>query len=83
MDTPIHQHDCDECIFLGNHNNKDLYVHISSRLHGTTVIARHGIEGEYSSGMEFSYGMIPDLVEARLRAESRGLIKKPVSLEWD
>jgi len=48
MDKPLFRHDCDNCQFLGNFQEHDLYVH----RHRTsdTVVARYGSEGpEYLS----------------------------------
>ena len=51
MDTPIHQHDCDNCKFLGSviggGKMHDMYSCTTER--GTSVVARYGEEGEYFS----------------------------------
>ena len=77
-DKPIFEHDCDECVFLGNHNGQDLYVHSKP----TTVIARYGKDGDYSSGLPFSYGSDKNLTEARNRAEAQGLLEPTGDLGW-
>ena len=78
-DTPQFQHDCDCCHFLGRYVDKDtsesmdLYAHTSND--NPTVIARTGIDGDYMSGLAFSYGAIAPLTEARRRAEQAGLLR--------
>ena len=76
---PLHRHDCDNCVFLGQfdgaYGRTDLYMHPSPTPALRTVIARYDSEGsQYVSGMPFAYGRIADLTEARLRAEQRGLL---------
>lgn len=82
-ETPQHKHDCDTCIFLGRFGDKDLYFHDGGehRRYSTTLIARDGPLGEYSSGLWFSHPYqslagpqegIPALVEARKRAYEAG-----------
>lgn len=51
----------------------DLYAHTSGGM--PTVIARTGIDGEYMSGLPFSYGQIAPLTEARQRAQAAGLLE--------
>lgn len=80
----LYKHDCD-CIYLGEFDGSDLYYHPDNGPLTETVIARHSSDGpDYTSGLVFSrryidisgkehYG-IPELVEARLRAEARGLM---------
>ncbi len=73
---PRHQHDCDCCHFLGRFENgrgeADLYAHTQGPCR--TLIARYGSHGsDYSSGSGFSYGINPDLTEARRRAQDLGL----------
>jgi hypothetical protein len=49
-----YQHDCDQCVFLGQWNEYDLYFCGEQGDVFTTVIARYGNEGcEYSSGLVF------------------------------
>ena len=86
---PLYEHDCNECVYLGELDGSDLYYHPDSGPLTETVIARHSSDGpDYTSGMVFSkpyidiaeeehYG-IPELVEARLRAEAGGLIRAAV-----
>jgi hypothetical protein len=70
--TPIHEHDCDECIFLGNSKDgtQDLYYHLGEN---ETVISRFGVHGDYASGMVF-IGRNPYLTEAYEIARERDLL---------
>ena len=44
------EHDCDNCVFLGNALGADLYVCVGSMI--TSVIARYGNDGpDYISGV--------------------------------
>lgn len=76
--APQFQHDCDCCHFLGRHVDPDtaqpmdLYAHASGKI--PTVIARTGPLGDYMSGLDFSYGRIAALTEARRRAEDAGVL---------
>ena len=72
---PLFIHDCEECMYLGEFNNCDLYYADHGGL-PDTVIARYGSDGpEYVSGMIFANkGLIPELVEAKKRAVEQGLI---------
>ena len=66
---PIHEHDCDICISLGEFNGEDLYFHPGKHW---TLISRYGTHGDYCSG-----GWImknPQMIEARRRAVERGFI---------
>jgi len=79
-ETPIHEHDCDNCVFLGNWVSRfyepgvetDLYF-CSGGIGGWTVICRFGELGDYASGAVFS-GSCEDLSEAGKRAVEKGLI---------
>jgi hypothetical protein len=46
--TPLYDHDCDACTYLGTVDGHDLYF-----CDGTdkTLIARYGIDGDYKSGL--------------------------------
>ena len=70
---PIHEHDCDCCIFLGNSKDgkTDLYYHNSAA--EETVIARFGSDGDYYFGMCF-VGRQPYLTEAYELAKQRNLL---------
>ncbi len=73
-DEPRFQHDCSCCTFLGTHKNEshdvDLY-HCDQGGSIPTVIARFSGDGpDYTSGITSDD---PLLVEARLRAQERGL----------
>ena len=49
-----YQHDCQECVYLGEHEAYDLYYCNGTRS-GRTVIARYGDgEDEYMSGIEIA-----------------------------
>jgi NCAIR mutase (PurE)-related protein len=69
-----YEHDCDRCTFLGEHGAVDLYVCARNGA-ADTVIARRSDEGsDYSSGLVFAHtGAIPDLTEAKRRAEALGI----------
>lgn len=47
--TKLHEHDCDECTYLGTLEDHDLYI--CERGPGKTLIARFGIDGDYKSGL--------------------------------
>lgn len=47
--TPLHEHDCKNCQFLGCWNTYDLYFCENQKL-GPTIIARFGKDGEYVIG---------------------------------
>lgn len=73
---PIHQHDCNNCVFLGTFQNNDLYY---CNQHGRpTVIARYGPSGEYASGLTFGEhdkdDLTSELGEAYRRAKKLNLI---------
>lgn len=74
-------HDCDICIPLGTWDDStrhyDLYAHPDARDALTTVIARHGEDGEYLSGLSF-VGKVPALTEAYARAIQRCLLEGKV-----
>lgn len=66
-ETPMFEHDCDDCQFLGTTNTgkrpADLYFHPNPH---ATVIARYGKGGDYISGLKLiSYE--PDLAIAAER----------------
>ena len=73
-DAPIHEHDCDKCIFLGNHESEytgkvDLYLCPNE----PTLISRFGPNGDYSSGFAFALNH-DSLQEALKRAVRAGLV---------
>jgi hypothetical protein len=74
-EKPKFIHDCDACTFLGHYNNHDLYA-CARKGAIDTVIARYGDDGPaYASGLIFALrGLIPELVEAFLRARKKGLV---------
>ena len=67
-----YRHDCDQCTFLGQFNEHDLYY---CGQHGIpTVIARFGDMGsEYYSGLAIA-DQIPALAEAKKRAKEMGFL---------
>ena len=75
LSHPMHKHDCDNCTFLGNFNEYDLYHCPQCGM--PTLIARCGEKGEYSSGMAFGYKYREDLTnpmgEAWRRSKEKGL----------
>jgi hypothetical protein len=61
---PYHQHDCDNCIYLGSDIEGDVktdyYFCHRKESHPclSTLIARYGEYGDYSSGFEFTMSSI-------------------------
>jgi|GEM_PF-3244897 len=73
--SPFWEHDCDECILLGQVNEVDLYFCRQNFLGRPTLIARHGSDGpSYMSGVSFA-SHSPELWAAAVFAEARGLGK--------
>ena len=63
MGKPRYQHDCDNCRYLGEYNEYDLYYCPQGGY--PTVLARYGNQGEeYTSGFNSTH---PALIEARAR----------------
>jgi type VI secretion system protein ImpL len=72
--SPMFEHDCDLCTFLGECRGHDLYFCDKCFTAGPTLIARYGSEGkQYTSGLELA-AVDPLLAEARRRAIARGLL---------
>lgn len=69
---PRYIHICPRCVFLGTWEDADLYACLTAGK-VDTLIARHGEGSDYTSGIPFSYGTMPALTEARLRAGILGL----------
>jgi len=70
---PRYQHDCDACVFLGEHKKYDLYFCGGD---WPTVIARYSSDGpDYTSGIAFKDHVEP-IGEAFNRACERGLLKR-------
>jgi len=69
VESPIHEHDCDCCHFLGSHNGEDLYFHPGKHW---TLISRYGKHGDYQSGPHIS--QTPQLIKARELAVVAGYI---------
>lgn len=77
MDKPRFTHDCKRCTFLGQFGEFDLYHCDQGSGLIPTVVARYGDKPwEYGSGLEFTG--VPELAEAKRRAEGRGLSVKLV-----
>lgn len=78
-----YEHDCSDCVFLGEHEDYDLYVCERNPVAAErSVIARFGSAGDYLSMRARYLAMVPDvtmpgdvaLVEALRRAQARGLV---------
>lgn len=74
--TPIHEHDCDRCKFLGTFNDQDLYFCPEQMGNPKywTLISRFGKNGDYCSGGWKTEH--PQMLEARRRAIEAGYIKE-------
>lgn len=70
-EKPKFKHDCEDCVFMGRHNDHDLYYCAQSSI--PTVVARYGSDGpEYKSGLVLA-DFDEELGVARDRAELKGL----------
>lgn len=77
MEAPRYIHDCENCVFLGQHDEYDLYF-CKQGCDADTVIARYGDEGaRYTSGLPLAR-VLPELAEAKRRAIERGLLEEEV-----
>lgn len=78
LSVPLHKHDCDKCTYLGRFKESDLYYCLQIEKI-PTLIARHGVGGNYSSGFQFGEAQKDDMEcemgEAWRRAAAIGLIK--------
>ena len=79
QDSPVWEHDCNECIFLGLYLSHDLYY--CKKGPGPTLIARWGDEGsEYTSGIQFGVqykdNLDSPMGEAYRLAIEKGLINQ-------
>jgi hypothetical protein len=82
-ETPIHEHDCDSCIYLGRWMSEryvpgkevDLWVCPNAVPFGWTPICRFGEYGDYGSGACFAPNC-PDLGEAAKRALAGGHVSQ-------
>ena len=56
--NPIHKHDCESCIFLGDYDDGnydyDLYFCPNGGVSGNSIIARYGENEKYMSGTNFA-----------------------------
>ena len=70
MKTPLYQHNCERCVFLGSYDGSDLYYCKATFGHPQgTVIARHSSEGiDYNSGLFTAMQVAPDEPNRELRA---------------
>ncbi len=67
-----YKHDCEQCIYLGEFSEQDLYFCEQGGI--PTVIARWSDEGgDYNSGIAAAE-YIAELKEAKDRAKARGLL---------
>jgi len=74
---PQHKHDCNNCIFLGTYEDKDLYF-CTQGMSIPTVTSRNSSDGaDYISGLSFADPVfdMKDLFEAKMRAIEKGLLK--------
>lgn len=72
-ETPLFDHDCDRCTFLGRFKGSDLYF-CNQSSNRPTVIARHSSDGrDYTSGIVFA-DTIEELGEAKRRATKLQLL---------
>ena len=80
-ETPIHEHDCDSCFYLGRWVSEfyvpgeevDLWICPNSKPFGWTPIVRFGKYGDYASGSCFIV-TCSDLREAAKRGVEAGHI---------
>jgi hypothetical protein len=76
VDTPLYEHDCEGCVYLGRfdddtYHERELDLYFCGSQWGSTVVARYSDSGpDYHSGLEF-VGKIPALTEAWQRAVDR------------
>jgi hypothetical protein len=84
---PVHAHDCEACLFLGQYGEADLYL-CPKEAGGPTVIARFsGEPSDYASGMPiaesktFPTATIRPLRVAWLIARDCGLVEDPKPAE--
>lgn len=75
-EKPIHEHDCEHCIFLGIFNAQDLYYHPPVDKDGKywTLVSRYGTMGDYQSSSWRTTQ--PQMVEAHKRAVAAGYLKE-------
>jgi hypothetical protein len=67
-----YSHHCTDCVFLGQFQEFDLYYCSAPRSNHPTVLAVFGVGGDYHSGLNFGWGQMEELVEARKRAQALG-----------
>ena len=62
---PVHQHDCESCIFIGTDGKNDYYFHRDPKwIGGSVLICRYSSDPwDYSSGNEFCM-CVPELNKA-------------------
>lgn len=74
MTATRYAHDCASCIFLGHHEEYDLYLHPQVNAgQPETLIARYGSAGEYMSAPPHLNPGLPPLAEAMRLAVAAGL----------
>ena len=73
-DTPRYPLERDNCIFLGQHKQFDLYIWKQPGNTPTVLSCSSGAPEDVISGMQFSYGQLSSLTTARMLARSQGLL---------
>ena len=84
--TPLYDHDCDTCVFLGPFEEHDLYVCSHANKIIGTVIGRYGSSpSDYVSNVDFAItgDMSRILNEALCRAEKIGFKLASKRRRWD
>lgn len=75
---PLYKHDCNECIFLGRFNQKDLYFCDQNKTLPTILVRHSSKDSDYTSGLEFGANAAKDsespVGEAYRRAKRRKLV---------
>ncbi len=73
-----HQHDCDTCTYLGSDSECDYYYHYDKTYPTlSTLIARYGEFGDYSSGIDFVMSNV-NLNKALRLAHEQGVLSDEV-----
>ena len=76
--NPLHTHDCDTCIYLGNDGENDYYFHrgTSKEFFDTTLICRYSSEpNDYGSGKAFCT-VSPAINKALELAYTQGILNE-------
>lgn len=76
MSSPRYEHDCEQCVYLGQEDDFDLYY--CNKISIPTVIARYSPNGpDYLSGMPYPNQKQGPLVAARKLAAIKGFTLEP------